>query len=113
MKHTASLNENYLFRRMYRSGKSAVDAYIAVYYKRNRLQVNRLGITATKKIGKAVERNRARRIIKEAYRLCEDELPRRTDYVIVARRKAVFAKTQDIQHSLRRLFSQPAPPKGK
>lgn len=87
-----------------------VDPYIAVYYKKNYMENNRLGITATKKIGCAVERNRARRVIKEAYRLSEDELPRGMDFVIVARKKAVYAKTQNIRHSLRKMFLQRQPP---
>lgn len=110
MKHTVSLKENYMFRRLYNRGKSVVDPYIAVYYKKNHMENNRLGITATKKIGCAVERNRARRVIKEAYRLSEDELPRGMDFVIVARKKAVYAKTQNIRHSLRKMFLQRQPP---
>jgi len=100
-----SINQNYLFRRLYRSGTSVVDPYIVVYYKRNKQNKgNRLGITATKKIGCAVQRNRARRVIKEAYRLCEGELPKGMDIVVVARKKAVFAKMQNIQVSLRKAF---------
>ena len=105
MKHTVSLNENYLFRRLYKSGKNTVDAYVAIYYKKNRLAYNRLGITATKKIGCAVERNRARRIIKEAYRLSEEVLPVGMDIVIVARKRAVFAKMQTIRKSLLGAFN--------
>lgn len=105
MNHTVSINQNYLFRRLYRSGTSVVDPYIVVYYKRNkRNKGNRLGITATKKIGCAVQRNRVRRVIKEAYRLCEGELPKGMDIVVVARKKAVFAKMQNIQVSLRKAF---------
>jgi len=110
MKHTVSLKHNYEFRRLYRSGKSTVDAYIAVYYKKYRKSGNRLGITATKKIGCAVERNRARRLIREAYRLCEDEFPTGLDIVVVARRKAVFANMQTIRGSLRKALAQKRPP---
>jgi len=106
MKHTEPLNQNYQFRRLYRVGKNIVDPYVAIYYKANRLKKNRLGITATKKIGCAVERNRARRIIKEAYRLSEDALPVGMDIVVVARKKAVFAKMQNIRTSLRKAFKE-------
>ncbi len=105
MKHTQSLNENYLFRRLYRIGTNVVDANIAVYYKPNRKPYNRLGITATKKIGGAVERNRARRVIREAYRLSEEQLPIGLDIVIVARKKAVFVKMGQIQRSLINVFA--------
>jgi len=77
-----------------------VTPWVAVYFRKNRLNVNRLGITASKKIGGAVQRNRARRIIKEAYRLTEPRLNKGFDIVIVARKKAVYGKMWDIKKSL-------------
>ncbi|MDL2232547.1 ribonuclease P protein component [Ruminococcaceae bacterium OttesenSCG-928-L11] len=104
MKHTEAMNENYLFRRLYRIGTCKVTPHIAVYYRGNKLGHNRLGITTTKKIGNAVQRNRARRLIAEAYRLLETDLPSGLDIVIVARKKAVYAKMQDVRSSLRQAF---------
>jgi len=101
VKHTIAINQNFLFRRLYKQGKCYVTPYVAVYAKKTKRNGNRLGITATKKIGNAVQRNRARRIIKEAYRLYEDELPAGFDYVIVARQRAVSAKMQNILKSLK------------
>lgn len=103
MEKTVSMNENRMFRRIYRQGKSYVTPYFVIYFKRNRLKINRLGITATKKIGNAVERNRAKRVIKEAYRLLEQKLPDGLDIVIVARRKSVFSKMQSLMSVLRGL----------
>ena len=104
MRFTVSLCENYMFQRLYRSGKSAVTPWVAIYFMRNRLGQNRLGITASKKIGGAVQRNRARRIIKEAYRLIEPDLNKGFDIVIVARKKAVYGKMWDIRKSLERVL---------
>ena len=100
MKHTVSLAENFQFRRLYRQGNNIVTPYVAIYHKKNGLGYNRLGITTSKKIGNAVERNRAKRIIKEAYRLLEDSLPKGYDYVLVARRKTVYSKMQEVKSSL-------------
>lgn len=100
MKKTVPINENRHFLRLYRQGKSQVTQYFVLYTKKNRLNRNRLGITATKKIGNAVERNRAKRVIKEAYRLLETQLPVGFDFVIVARRKAVFSKMQIVMTTL-------------
>jgi ribonuclease P protein component len=100
MENTISLNENYLFLRLYRTGKSVVTPHLVVYVKKNRLKTIRLGITASKKIGKAVARNRARRVIREAYRLCEKSVPKGMDVVIVARAKATAAPMQAVQKSL-------------
>ena len=104
MKHTESINENYMFSRLYRTGKNMVDGNIAVYYKMTKREYNRLGITATKKIGGAVARDRARRVIKEAYRLSEDKLPKGMDIVIVARKKATYVKMGNVRRSLLHLF---------
>ena len=59
--------------------------------------MNRLGIVTSKKIGNAVKRSRARRVIREAFRVIEPELRRRTDkrydFIIVARGKTPFIKS--------------------
>ena len=104
MRFTVSLRDNYMFQRLYRSKKSSVTPWVAVYFKRNGMDVNRLGITASKKIGGAVQRNRARRIIKEAYRLTEPRLKKGFDIVIVARKKALYGKMWDIHKSLEHVF---------
>jgi len=65
-----------------------------VYCHRNRRPGNRLGFTTGKKIGGAVTRNRARRRLKEAYRLIEPETRTGYDVVIVARTRCV---TQDFK----------------
>lgn len=100
MLHTESIVDNYMFRRLYRQGKNIVTPQVAIYYKKNRLDHNRMGITTSKKIGNAVQRNRAKRVIREAYRLLEPELPMGYDYVLVARKKTVFSKMQDVKSSL-------------
>ena len=53
-----------------------------------RMGYTRLGITTSKKIGKAVQRNRARRLIKTAYRNLLPEIAPGYDIVVVARTKA-------------------------
>ena len=89
MHNTLSLCENYEFKRVYKRGKSVAADLLVLYYLKNRQNVNRLGITVTKKLGKAVVRNRARRLIKEAFRLSEHKVSIGYDIVIVARNKIV------------------------
>lgn len=55
-----------------------------------------MGITTSKKIGKAVTRNRARRIIREAYRQLEPSIKPGWDLVLVARSRTPTCKMQDI-----------------
>ncbi len=99
MKKTSMIRDNYLFRRLYRKGKVQVTPCMAIYYHRGG-KTNRLGITTTKKIGTAVARNRARRVILESYRLLEDDIPSGWDFVIVARSRAANEKMQVVKAEL-------------
>lgn len=71
MKSTTTVKENYEFRRMYAKGKSGVSSCLVVYYRKNRLGHNRLGVTVSTKLGHAVVRNRVRRRIREIFRLSQ------------------------------------------
>lgn len=97
-KTTLKLNKE--FRRLYFKGSSAVHPLIVTYACKNRLGRNRIGITATKKIGKAVQRNRARRVLREAWRQLEDRFPPGYDYVLVARVRTAHVKTQEVARGL-------------
>ncbi len=67
----------------------------------------RVGLTVTRKVGGAVERNRIRRRLKEVLRLTRD-LPLRSshDYVIVARREALSTRFADLQQELARSLTK-------
>ncbi len=105
MLHTVSLNKNYLFRRLYKSGKSKASDSMAVYCRRNSLGVTRLGITVSTKLGGAVVRNRARRRLKEAYRIQEAAFKKGFDVVVVARSRASAVPFEQLCRSMKGLFS--------
>ena len=94
------LNKNRDFVRIYARGKSYVHPHLVLYVARNRLGRPRVGLTATKKVGGAVTRNRVRRRLREIYRLHQGELRTGYDIVVVARVKAAFAN----YHQLERHF---------
>lgn len=98
MKNIVSLNQNKRFKYIYHKGKSMVSPLVVTYVVKNKLDYNRIGITASKKIGNAVERNRARRVIRAAYIQCKDDLSFGYDIVFVARAKVVSAKSTQVQH---------------
>ena len=95
MKFSASLKLNHVFRRLYRTNGFA-GPYLVLYARKNRTGGNRVGITVSKKLGKANIRNRIRRRLREAYRLNEDKFQPGWDIVVVARGRALDAKFEDI-----------------
>lgn len=106
MKHTVSIKQNHVFRRLYSKGKSAVSPCVAVYCRKNGLDHNRLGLTVGTKLGKAVIRNRTRRRIREAYRLHEGALRLGYDIVVVARVRASFVRYGELERSLLKCLSK-------
>ncbi len=92
-----SLKSNGQFQRLYRKGRSCVSSTMVVYVSENRLPVVRLGITAGKKVGGAVERNRAKRRIRELFRLALPKLKPGLDVCIVARSYTVSAPAEKIR----------------
>jgi ribonuclease P protein component len=95
VKFSSPLKKNYEFRRLYSKGKSAASPFAVVYCRKNRtpggksgIPVNKIGITVSTKLGKAVCRNRIRRRYREIYRLNEEKLAPGYDIVTVARSRS-------------------------
>ena len=61
------------FDAIYRAGRSVPDRYIVLFYRENDLPYNRTAFLASKKVGNSVQRNRAKRLMKESYRLHREE----------------------------------------
>ena len=97
-----TLKENKDFRRLYSRGRSYASGVLVTYVMKNRSNNVRIGITTSKKIGKAVMRNRSRRIIREAYRQIMDEIKPGYDFVFVARGKTPFVKSTDVLRAMRK-----------
>ena len=115
MKETA-IRENHLYNKAYTRGRRFVGKYVAVYVLKDlaakRLRranpsdeyINRLGVSVSKKIGGAVCRNRAKRIIRSAYRAHSGELYRGYLIVISARMAIVGKKSTDVERELLKAF---------
>ena len=101
-----TLTENYDFRRLYNRGKSFVSPSLVTYVMKNRSKNVRMGITASKKIGKAVQRNRSRRIIMAAYREIMPDLKEGYDFVFVARGKTPYIKSTEILRCMKKQLKQ-------
>ena len=103
MKRAVTLKENHEFRRLYQKGKSAVGGGMVLYCRKNRLDHNRLGLTASTKLGHAVVRNRARRRLREVYRLHNPELKQGYDIILVARSRTISAGWKELNDTFLRL----------
>ncbi|NMA07023.1 MAG: ribonuclease P protein component [Ruminococcaceae bacterium] len=104
MRGITSLNKNFQFQNVYRRGKNFVSPHVVTYVLKKKGGGLRYGITTSKKIGGAVERNRARRVIRAAF---FENLPSAQgsyDIVFVARQPAVRIKSsimaEDIKYHL-------------
>lgn len=103
MKRAVTLKKNYEFRRLYQKGASAVGGGMVVYCRKNHMGRNRLGITVSVKLGHAVVRNRARRRLREVYRLNADRLNPGYDLILVARGRTLSAPWKDLNETFLRL----------
>ena len=99
---TFKLNKD--FKRLYGRGKCLVFPAVVVYYQKNRLGACRVGITAGKKIGCAVKRNRAKRVIIAAFSQLLPKLSGGFDFVFVARVRTPSVKSTVILNNLKRAF---------
>ena len=103
MKQAVTLKKNYEFRRLYQRGKSWAGRSMVLYCRKNRLNYNRLGITASVKLGNAVIRNRARRRLREVYRLNHLHLCSGYDIILVARGRTATVSWQELNDTFLKL----------
>ena len=90
------------FGRIYKDGQRAGDDHLLVFATANDWNVNRLGLSISRKHGGAVHRNLKRRRIREAFRLLQHDLPKSYDVIVVPRQRA-DSVLQDYRNSLRTL----------
>ena len=113
MKFTA-IGENHLYQKVYARGRSRVGKYCVVYVlpdlhakklaaaNPRKCKINRIGLTVSRKLGGAVERNRCKRIIREGWRAVDKERGVKCGFLIViaARGAAMRAKSTDLKNEL-------------
>lgn len=96
----ATLKRNGEFSRAYAKGKGYVNPFVVTYVFKRKKGSMRLGITTSKKIGGAVQRNRARRIIRAAFAALPVDTTRPVDVVFVARGATTRIKMQQVQKAM-------------
>jgi ribonuclease P protein component len=96
-----AINQNHLFLRAYRSKLCFVSPFVVTYVVKRKAGPLAIGITASRKIGNAVERNRARRVIKAAIGELLGDKDGSFDLVFVCRRAILSKKSTEIEPILR------------
>lgn len=104
------------FLRVYETGRKVVSRYVVLFFAANELPLSRIGITATKKIGKANIRNRLKRWTREVYRRQREPLgidQRSVDVVVNVKPNAADASfsdySRDLGRALQRVVSDAGP----
>jgi ribonuclease P protein component len=92
------------FLRLATNGRRIHVNHFLVAYCENRCERSRLGITVSKKVGKAVARNRIKRIVREFFRLNRTNLPGHYDLNIIAKKGAADLSSRQVNQELEGLF---------
>jgi len=92
------------FADIYNKGKSIGDRFVVVFFKKNCYGYNRTAFLASKKVGKSVHRNKARRLMKESFRELKSSVKEGFDIIIIARNTINDAKYLQVKKSLGNAF---------
>ena len=100
MKYT-TITGNRDFQRLYRRGRSCVSPGLVTYALKNKNNNLRIGITTSKKVGKAVRRNRSRRVIRAAFSHLGVSAEAPYDIIFVARTRTAYLKSYEVENYMR------------
>ena len=90
------------FSRVYKQGKSRGSRFAVILYRRNGLKFTRTAFVASKKVGNSVQRNRARRLMRAAYRAVEPNVKKGYDIIFVARAAINGCKEPEVERQLKK-----------
>ena len=100
MEFSDSLKKNSDFKTVYKSSISYANKYLVMYIKENNQNLNRLGISVSKKVGNSVIRHRLTRLIRESYRLHENMFNSGLNIVVIARATAASISYKETESAL-------------
>jgi ribonuclease P protein component len=100
------LTRSALFGEAYAQGRRFVGRFMVLWLREAEDAALRLGVVAGRKVGEAVVRNRAKRRLREAFRLNRQRLHGKADVILIARRTVVNATWQELESELLRLAAE-------
>jgi ribonuclease P protein component len=100
------LRENRRFQAVYRRGRSWADRFLVVHALPRAEPERRFGFVVGKKVGKAVQRNRVRRRLREGCRALVAQVPSGVEVIVVARAAAAEASLEELTAGMRTLFQR-------
>lgn len=100
------VKKNRDFQRAYARGVSAADRCLILFMRRNKEQEKRFGFSVSKKVGKAVVRNRVKRLLKEACRRNVNSFPDGCDYIIIAKKEVLEENFHTISQKILKLLQK-------
>lgn len=95
MSNFKTISESNKFSQILKQGKKLVNDLFVLFYIENQLESPEFGVIASKKVGKAHERNRAKRLVREAIRLNINRFPLYS-YVFVCRQKLSESNIEEV-----------------
>ena len=100
------LRKNKEISYIYNKGKSEGSKYVVLFYLKNRFNYSRTCFLASKKVGKSVMRNRARRLLKASYAKFSNKLKKGYDLIFIARKDIVNIKCKEVEKSMYSIFKR-------
>ena len=95
-----AINQNRECKSCYKRGVSYVSPLLVTYVLKNRLGKIRIGVTASKKVGNAVKRNRAKRLLKESARLLITDIDQSYDIIFGSRGKNPHSNMNAVKNQM-------------
>lgn len=108
MRKINTLKKNYEFKNVLTKGKFYRENTITVYIQKNNIKTNVIGIAVSKKICKAVKRNKLKRLIRESYRLMKNDLKQGYNIVFVWNKNINFNEANyfTVSNDMKKIFEK-------